>query len=57
MRELFSLYCIAACIAWLVHICTLLSQALHETLTLGKAVFHAVGILIPLLAPFTVWFV
>ncbi len=48
---------LAAIIAWIAHIVILLSQAYHETLTAGKAVFHAVGVLLPPLAPITVWFV
>lgn len=57
MRAIGGLWVIAACIAWVAHIIILLSSAYHETLTIGKAVFHGVGILIPLLAPITVWFV
>ncbi len=48
---------LAVIIAWIAHIVILLSQAYHETLTAGKAVFHAVGVLLPPLAPITVWFV
>lgn len=57
MRAIGDLWVIASAIAWVLHIIFLLSQAYRETLTIGKAVFHGVGILIPLLAPITVWFV
>ena len=51
------LYVLVPSVAWVLHVIFLVSQVYHETLTIGKAVFHAVGILIPLLAPITVWFV
>lgn len=57
MKAVVGLYSVAVLGAWLVHLVTLLGQAYNETLTLSKAAYHAVGLLLPALAPITVWFV
>lgn len=54
MRGLLGL---AIIVSWVAHVVILLSQAYHETLTIGKGVIHAVGLLVPLLSPITIWLV